>query len=247
MPLSDLISSLGDNPYFGAGFGLVGLGSGLAVLRKASQIGMIAFRRHYMMTLEIQNRDRSFLWLLNWMGARGMRQPQHMSVETTFTQSEQGKINTAFDFVPSPGTHFFCYKGTWIKMDRNREKQSVNSNNNAPLETVTLTALGRRREMFFEILEEARKEALGSQGGKTIMYTAHGDGWHQFGYPRNSRAIDSVVFDHGVSERIVDDVKEFSNNSKWYMDRGVPYRRGYLLYGPPGCGKSSFIFALAGE
>ncbi|KAM7427693.1 mitochondrial chaperone [Porites harrisoni] len=28
---------------------------------------------------------------------------------------------------------------------------------------------------------------------------------------------------------------------------GIPYRRGYLLFGPPGCGKSSFIQALAGE
>lgn len=23
---------------------------------------------------------------------------------------------------------------------------------------------------------------------------------------------------------------------------GIPYRRGYLLYGPPGCGKSSFMY-----
>lgn len=28
---------------------------------------------------------------------------------------------------------------------------------------------------------------------------------------------------------------------------GIPYRRGYLLHGPPGCGKSSFITALAGD
>ena len=32
-----------------------------------------------------------------------------------------------------------------------------------------------------------------------------------------------------------------------YADRGVPYRRGYLLYGPPGCGKSSFVSGLAGD
>ena len=27
---------------------------------------------------------------------------------------------------------------------------------------------------------------------------------------------------------------------------GIPYRRGYLLHGPPGSGKSSFITAVAG-
>ena len=32
-----------------------------------------------------------------------------------------------------------------------------------------------------------------------------------------------------------------------YADRGIPYRRGYLLHGPPGSGKSSFILALAGH
>ena len=31
------------------------------------------------------------------------------------------------------------------------------------------------------------------------------------------------------------------------MITGVPYRWGYLLHGPPGCGKSSFITAMAAE
>lgn len=31
-----------------------------------------------------------------------------------------------------------------------------------------------------------------------------------------------------------------------YSNRGIPYRRGYLLYGPPGTGKSSLSFAIAG-
>jgi chaperone BCS1 len=31
------------------------------------------------------------------------------------------------------------------------------------------------------------------------------------------------------------------------LDRGIPYRRGYLLHGSPGSGKSSFVAALAGD
>lgn len=38
MGLQDLIQSLGDNPYFGAGFGLLGLGAGTAVLRKSFMV-----------------------------------------------------------------------------------------------------------------------------------------------------------------------------------------------------------------
>jgi mitochondrial chaperone BCS1 len=31
---------------------------------------------------------------------------------------------------------------------------------------------------------------------------------------------------------------------RWYSNRGIPYRRGYLLYGPPGTGKRSLTPAI---
>lgn len=33
---------------------------------------------------------------------------------------------------------------------------------------------------------------------------------------------------------------------RWYSNRGVPYRRGYLLHGAPGTGKTALSFAIAG-
>ena len=245
MPVSELISSLQTNPYFGAGFGLVGVGAGVAFLRKASQFGMILFRRHCMMTLEVPSKDKSYHWLLQWITTHGTR-TQHLSVETTFSQNETGKISTQFDFIPSPGSHFFSYKNTWIRVERSREKQMVDLTTGTPWETVTLTAFGRNRALFFGILDEARKMALSKQEGKTVMYSAMGSEWRQFGYPRKKRPISSVILDRNISEKILDDVIEFTTNPSWYMDRGIPYRRGYLLHGPPGCGKSSFITALAG-
>jgi len=58
MGFSDILASLTDNPYFSAGFGLVGVGSGLAVLRKGAQAGFVLFRRHCMITLEVPTKTK---------------------------------------------------------------------------------------------------------------------------------------------------------------------------------------------
>uniref|UniRef100_A0A673H9K2 Mitochondrial chaperone BCS1 n=1 Tax=Sinocyclocheilus rhinocerous TaxID=307959 RepID=A0A673H9K2_9TELE len=235
MTLSDFIGALKDNPYFGAGFGLVGIGTALAVARKGAQVGMVFFRRNYMITLEVPSRDKSYHWLLSWI-TKHAKHTQHLSVETSYMQHESGRVHTQFDFHPSPGNHIIWYGRKWIRVERTREKQMVDLHTGTPWESVTFTIV-----FYSFFLHSAQEE------GRTVMYTALGAEWRPFGFPRRRRPLSSVVLENGVAERIVDDVKEFIGNPKWYTDRGIPYRRGYLLYGPPGCGKSSFITALAGE
>ncbi|XP_055643186.1 mitochondrial chaperone BCS1 [Toxorhynchites rutilus septentrionalis] len=247
MTIADYIGSLSDNPYFGAGFGLFGIGAGAALLRKGLQGSLILFRRHYMITLEVPCRDKSYQWLLQWITQKGAKHTQHLSVETSFQQRDTGHIKTKYDFIPSVGTHIMRYGGTWIKVDRAREQHTLDLHMGVPWETVQLTAFGRDKNLYFRILEEARQLALKNTEGKTIMYTAMGSEWRPFGHPRKRRPIRSVVLDNGVTDRILNDCREFIRNPQWYADRGIPYRRGYLLHGPPGCGKSSFITALAGE
>ncbi|XP_058987948.1 mitochondrial chaperone BCS1-like [Musca domestica] len=245
--LTDLLNNLSTNPYFGAGFGLFGVGAGAAILRKGLQGSIVLFRRHLMITLEVPCRDKSYQWLLQWITAHAARDTQHLSVETSFVQKETGKIKTKYDFIPSIGKHLMRYKGVWMQVERSREQQTLDLHMGVPWESVTITAFGRNKQLYFEMLEEARQYALQATEGKTIMYTAMGSEWRPFGHPRRRRPLSSVVLDKQISMRIISDCKEFINNPQWYADRGIPYRRGYLLYGPPGCGKSSFITALAGE
>lgn len=45
------------------------------------------------------------------------------------------------------------YRRKWIRIERNRE-QMIDLHSGTPWESVTFTALGTNREIFFNILEE---------------------------------------------------------------------------------------------
>ncbi|KAL2915733.1 Complex III assembly protein translocase and chaperone [Polyrhizophydium stewartii] len=288
---------LAANPYFSAGFGLIGVTAGLALLRKGVQHGITFAERRLLVSLEIPNRDHSYHWFLQWMGEYNARQaagiaaaastaaaaaaggqsaagaaagsapsakarrgfgasllrrlvlpkPHQLSVETSFVRHENGSSSTHFSLVPGTGRHYFEYNGAWFKVDRNRDRGMLDVKSGMPWETVTITTLSRDRAILEQILEEARQTALARDVGKMVIYTSYGHEWRQFGAPRRRRPFNSVVLDQNIAEIILHDVREFLSGGKWYHDRGVPYRRGYLLYGPPGSGKTSFIQALAGE
>lgn len=115
MPITEYVASLSQNPYFGAGFGLFGVGAAAAVLRKGLQASVVLFRRQCMITLEVPCRDKSYQWLLQWITQKGAKQTQHLSVETSFLQKDTGQIKTKYDFIPSVGQHFFRF--TFMKFN----------------------------------------------------------------------------------------------------------------------------------
>lgn len=235
------------NPYFAAGFGLMGLGAGLAVARQGIMRAGNFLYRQMLVDLEIQSRDKSYSWFLEWMSQYPKTSSRHLSVQTTFKQHDNGSVTTKFDLVPGPGQHLVRYNGAFMLIKRERSGRLMDINTGTPYETITLTTLYRDRHVFSNLLAEAQTKALKKQEGKTVIYTSFGPEWRPFGQPRRKRTLDSVILAQGVKENLVNDLKDFLGTANWYYDRGIPYRRGYLLYGPPGSGKSSLIQALAGD
>lgn len=242
------MSTLVANPYFGAGFGLLGLGSAAALLRRAGKMGYEHLKRKFVVSIEIPHTDKSFYWFLNWMG-KNVQDTQQLSLQTSFMRRDNGMVETRFSFMPSVGNHFFRYKRTWIHVERSREKNAATPGmvGGGMWEAVNLRMLGHEKKLLFDLLNEAKELALKAEEGRTIIYNTFGPEWRPFGFPRKKRPISSVVLPDNIGTSVLEDVKEFLSNAKWYTDRGIPYRRGYLLHGPPGCGKSSYIQALAGE
>ena len=57
-----------------------------------------------------------------------------------------------------------------------------------------------------------------------------------------SRSFDTVFFDG--KEKFIKSLDFFINNEHWFIKKQCPYHLGVMLYGPPGCGKTSFIKSL---
>ncbi|CED83541.1 AAA-type ATPase [Phaffia rhodozyma] len=190
-------------------------------------------------------RDPTGWW--NRIGQLKGIKSHELSVETSYKKHENGASEALFSLVPGPGTHWFKYQGAWMQVKRDRSQKQMDMHNGSPWETLTLTTLSRDRELFPDLLSEARALAQQGEEGKTVVYTAWGVEWRPFGKPRRRREMGSVVLDRGVSEHVEGDLLKFLRRGKWYAERGIPYRRGYLLHGPPGSGKSSYIQALAGS
>ncbi|KAI9843599.1 MAG: hypothetical protein M1838_002531 [Thelocarpon superellum] len=272
----NLIAQLSANPFFTAGFGLAGLGAAIAVAQKGVRQAASLLKRRLLVDVEISRNDESYQWFLHWMSRyhsaqlshssvlpsadHGIKPTRfsalwrrlvpglhHLSIQTSKISRPNGSLHTQFSLVPGPGRHILRYRNAFIAVTRSRETKTVDIATGTPWETVTLTTLYAHRHIFEHLFTEAHALAAQLTQGKTTVYTSWGTEWRPFGQARQKRPLDSVILDRGVKERILADVQDFLASDAWYHDRGIPYRRGYLLHGPPGTGKSSFIQALAGE
>jgi hypothetical protein len=66
--------------------------------------------------------------------------------------------------------------------------------------------------------------------------------WSEYVLTTN-RTFDNVFFKK--KELILSRLNFFMENQEWYNKRGIPYTLGFLFKGPPGCGKTSTIKAIA--
>jgi len=88
-----------------------------------------------LVTLEINNKDRSYDWFLAWMARNQAHTPissnrikvpwmqsHQLSVETAYEQRNNGSSSVLFKLVAGPGTHWFKYRGAYMQVRNSRRK-----------------------------------------------------------------------------------------------------------------------------
>ena len=108
---------------------------------------------------------------------------------------------------------------------------------------------GRVLVRFITKAQELRQEETAkTKWAQRIHYVNHNPEafWDQIGkLTHNKKTWDTVVLDNAVKNRLVNDIDTFMRSEEWYQRMGVSWSRGLLLYGQPGCGKTSIIKAIS--
>ncbi|KAK6240909.1 hypothetical protein SCA6_006298 [Theobroma cacao] len=71
-----------------------------------------------------------------------------------------------------------------------------------------------------------------------------GDMWQSVNLDHPA-TFQTLAMDSEMKQKIVEDLERFVKRKEYYKRVGKAWKRGYLLFGPPGTGKSSLIAAMA--
>jgi chaperone BCS1 len=219
------------------------------------------FWRSVLVSITVTKPDVGYMWLAAWLAANRDQLLTSTNVTLSVLEKEQSRSywrrneeeevlsEKNMQFLPGEGQHLFKFNGRWVWLNRSISSPVAGgfySTRPIITETLTVSMIGRTQAPLIELFLEGMKLQRREETNITKVYSLE-DGWDwRVASSRRPRPLDSVVLDGNIMASIVDDLRLFLRSEQDYINRGISYQRGFLFYGPPGCGKSSACAAIAG-
>ncbi|KZP28643.1 P-loop containing nucleoside triphosphate hydrolase protein [Athelia psychrophila] len=244
---------------------LVVIGGTVETARRASVSVWNGFVDSFFLTAHFSSHDYPYDWLMHWLAkqpAWGRSREFEITTRSVgrhgLTQSTTGDLDDDEDedsltngrkkrkvaFMPSVDTtHTIYYNGHWLRITR-----TMRSSDWGQESALKVSVVARNNDILKQLVLEAKREYEKDAEHKVHIFMADTSfgGWRWNG-ARQKRPMSSIVLQPGVKDMLLTDCKDFLASEDWYAERGIPFRRGYLLHGVPGSGKTSLIHSLAGE
>ncbi|KAF9905580.1 hypothetical protein EC991_001541 [Linnemannia zychae] len=248
------------NDVLSAGFFLMIIGSSYTFFKDLIVGYYNEVQSWFYVSIVVQEGDQLYNWLSDWISERPLTKSiRHLAATTVWEEREEDldffengeEQRPKLMYAPGTGTHVLYHMGYKVSVARDTPEPSKEDNDHNRFlkkQSITISTVGWDMRLLKMIVQDAMDKSYKKKAGKTTIYSTQPfDSYWSNSEARAPRAFHSVILAKGLKEELLADITMFRKSARWYHDRGIPYRRGYLLHGPPGTGKTSFIVALAGH
>ena len=169
----------------------------------------------------------------------------------TITDENETTIKKYDLILKSPyGKYTINYNNSNIIFDYRVDNTIIGTQYHADIYSILYLSSNESKEILLDFIETARKynevipKEIKNEFISVYQFDTQHLRWCRLSQLKK-RNIDSVYLDKDKLENLKEDMDNFMNSEEEYAKYGIPYKRNYLLYGLPGTGKTSLIFALA--
>ncbi|KAF2438626.1 putative mitochondrial chaperone bcs1 [Karstenula rhodostoma CBS 690.94] len=234
--------------------------AGCRLLRSAWHGAYSWIRQFFVASVTVPGGDPVNSNLVKWLV---FHKPRHHRAFTGRTEMGRGdatdraaslkKTRRSVQYAPHWDSRWFFHNGRLFVATRDNFSSSAISDpayDGVGGEQITISCFGWSIKPIQKLIEVAREFADRQTQYFVIIYgrDRYGMTW-QPKTRKPIRLLDTVHFNDTIKHELLNDIRKYldSRTQRRYQSRSMPYRRGYLFYGPPGSGKTSLTTALAGE
>lgn len=217
---------LAGNQLLAGGVGTLAFGSAMYLLRTIPAKLLAAVEQTIWITLSVES-------LANEYGdVDAVIERLRFDFSGRSLELRDGAVRTGF------GRGWGSYDGVIFSYEKKRSGNQL-----APFETIVISFLTRDRRIVQRFMSDCRPESHRN----SIYVSAYTASGFSGGVRRRKRGLDTVFVDDSIKRRLVERMEWFLGAEAWHAARGVPWKFGVVLHGPPGTGKTSLIHALASD